>query len=370
MKNRLKINREALRQEVDAAGLKKGDLAAMLSVTRETFSRWLSGKIPYIDEDKLLLLARVLQCQPSQLSDELKQTVPAPLRPKHEEISGDKVIEMALVAGYYNELSSLIAHSQSSVIENLRINSLLVDSVSRILNLELSQFLAIVQKSTNLELNYERFDTAARKNLLEALASLIDDDLTLAVKRFRIVIIRAQSFWLIGLAYLGLALSQIFQGKRSEARESLRQGLDLYVSSEIILDQWVGGNLHLVSIWLSLDEPQQAMHHLNMAKEIFDEIPAAHSLVRCLSYEAIIASYQGNSDRSLYLTRKVLSKKSDLPHIFQLEVLLNCSSSLNGLDHGIKLDQIFDDFRNLNKRMIKLAKSLKVPTSNNHLESQ
>ena len=51
MKNRVKLNVPNLKSALISKGMKKQDIAAKVGISRETLSRWLSGKVEFIDEN-------------------------------------------------------------------------------------------------------------------------------------------------------------------------------------------------------------------------------------------------------------------------------------------------------------------------------
>jgi len=175
MTNRVKLNVSNLKAAVAKARLKKMDLADDIGVSRETFSRWLSGKVEYIEESKVRKLSSILGCELSWLSPEIPGEAQPPsqtLNPS-ERIRGDDFLRLGLYSGLWREVTLLYRTSvHPDVLEHGHVNRPLCEALQSLMEMNGSEVEHWGKPLESHRKNYELFEVISKANLFEPMVCL------------------------------------------------------------------------------------------------------------------------------------------------------------------------------------------------------
>ncbi|HYX36253.1 MAG TPA: helix-turn-helix transcriptional regulator [Oligoflexus sp.] len=326
MKNRIKLNITNLKKSVAQKRIKKADLAVDIGVTRETFSRWLSGKVEYIDEAKLQRLSEILECELSWLSPEIAPTLKKTSASwsASDRIRGDDLIRMGLYSDLWRDVSNLYATTQHpDIVEDGLVNHKLCMAFHSLMDLDFSEHARWSTQPDDQHKNHELFDVMARYNLISGLALLISGQLEDGHRLFKRVIIQAHSEWLISFAYLLSGFCFSLGSSRQEAMNTWNRGLLNFPKSQDDLTIFMQANLRLSLCALNLDkDPAQAQVELQLAGKLFDAIGYRYGRARCLPYEAFLLCLHDDKDAGLEKIQEVSGFLYRLPRLYQLEAIL------------------------------------------------
>jgi DNA-binding Xre family transcriptional regulator len=325
MKNRMKLNAANLKEAIARKRMKKVSLAQDIGVTRETLSRWLAGKSEYIDEEKLLKLSALLDCDPGLLSPEIplaRRQHAESLNPKHL-ISGDDLLRLGIFSGQWAVISSLYQYARyPEILVDHEANFRLFRAFSSIMQLEIPWEAHAPIVTEPLQLIHERFDVMARAALSEGLQSMLQGEVAQANQIFKRVILRGQTEWVLALAYF---LSAICDGLASSPDFLIRELgeiLSIFPERREELTDLVLAHIHLM---LSACHTQEAealsRDHLARARAIFDAISYRYGALRCQTYSCLGREQESDTEDSRLSRERILLELSHMPRLFQLETL-------------------------------------------------
>jgi DNA-binding Xre family transcriptional regulator len=335
MKNRLKLDTDNLKNLIAQKRLRKTELALDIGVTRETFSRWLAGRVEYIDENKLMKLSERLDCEPSVLSPEI-----APGRrlnsmpPPSESVAGDDFIRMGLYSGLWRELALLHENARNhDIVQDGKVNQNLCRALHAFFNMDGTEFELWSSQPDPLQKNHEYFDVIARQDLTLAVARMLQGDLAEAHRLCKLVCIQANREWLASAAYLLAGICQVLLGKRKEALETWTRGLMSFPESQEDLTLFMQANIRLAVSMLSVQgNGAVAWTHCMEARKVFNSLGYRYGHARCLASEALLLARQGKQDEAQICVQELMSLVHRLPRLHRIEVLL-CMAGVSSLGH-------------------------------------
>lgn len=344
MKNRLKLDTENLKSLIAQRRLRKTELALDIGVTRETFSRWLAGRVEYIDENKLMKLSERLDCEPSLLSPEiLPGRRLSSLLPPADSVAGDDFIRMGLYSGLWRELVLLHENARNEdIVQDGRVNQNLCRALHAFFNLDGAECDLWSSQPDPLQKNHEYFDVIARQDLTLAVARMLQGDLAEAHRLCRLVSIQASREWLASAAYLFAGMCQVLLGKRKEALETWTRGLMTFPESQDDLTLFMQANLRLAVSMLSAQaNGALAWTHCVEARKVFNSLCYRYGHARCLACEALLLARMGKQDEAQSRMQELMSLVHRLPRLHRIEVLL-CMAGVSSLgqDTSTARDQL------------------------------
>jgi DNA-binding Xre family transcriptional regulator len=344
MKNRLKLDTDNLKSLIAQRRLRKTELALDIGVTRETFSRWLAGRVEYIDENKLMKLSERLDCEPSLLSPEI-----APGRrlnsalPPAESVGGDDFIRMGLYSGLWRELALLHDNARNQdVVQDGKVNQNLCRALHAFFSVDGAEFELWSSEPDPLQKNHEYFDVMARQDLTLAVARMLQGDLAEAHRLCKLVSIQANREWLASAAYLLAGMCQVLLGKRKEALETWTRGLMSFPESQEDLTLFMQANLRLAVSMLSVQgNGELAWAHFLEARKVFNSLGYRYGHARCLASEALLLARLGKHEEAQNRVQELMSLVHRLPRLHRIEVLL-CMAGVSSLaqDTNAARDQL------------------------------
>lgn len=326
MSNRVKLNAVNLKASVVKARVKKMDLAHDIGVTRETFSRWLSGKVDYIEENKVRQLSSILGCELSWLSPEIPadDVTPMPSLSPNERIRGDDFLRLGLYSGLWREVSLLYRTSiHPDVLEHGRVNRPLCEALQALMEMNGAGAEGWSQPLDPERKKYELFEVIAKANLCEALGFLFKGRVDESHKLLKRIVVQGQSEWVVSLGYLLSGLCYWFQSRRKEAFETWNRGLQCFPQSNDDMTIFIQANLcfALCLDSVSVDSQQSAVQ-LQNARKHMESIGYRLGHARSLAYEALLLSYQQKQEDSIARCRELLSYIHKMPRLYQFESYL------------------------------------------------
>ncbi len=331
MKNRIRLNVEHLKSAIAQKRIKKTDLALDIGVTRETLSRWLAGRIEYIDEGKLIRLSEVLGCELSWLSPEIppSRTTTAPVLQAHQVIRGDDFIRMGLYSGLWQEINTLYTHARHpEIVQDGDANGKLFQVLGCLMNLDFTEMGRVSLEADPIQRNHELFDVIARHALVDGIVQMAAGDVDGAKRNFKRVMIQGQTEWLVAFAYLMNGLCQSTRSKSHELCESLDKALAMFASSQDDLTSFAVANIHLFLCVLRIEaERGRASTHWEEARRIFGRTGYRYGQLRCMAYEGLLLAFENKPDASMTKTDEVLTHIRRMPRLYQTETLLICAEA-------------------------------------------
>ncbi|HET9238974.1 MAG TPA: helix-turn-helix transcriptional regulator [Oligoflexus sp.] len=326
MTNRVKLNVSNLKSAVAKARLKKMDLAVDIGVSRETFSRWLAGKVDYIEESKVRRLSTLLGCELSWLSPEIPAEVMPPSQPLNpaERIRGDDFLRLGLYSGLWREVALLYKTSvHPDVLEHGHVNRSLCEAMQALMEMNGSGVEGWSRPLDPAHKNYELFEVIAKANLCEALGLLWKNRLDDGHRLLKRVVVQGQSEWVVSLAYLLSGLCYMLQSRRKEAHETWNRGLQSFPHSSDDLTLFIQANLGLAICLEGLDvDPQQSAGQLARARTLMESIGYRLGYARCLAYEALLLSLQEKKADSIAKCQELSGFIHKMPRLYQFESYL------------------------------------------------
>jgi transcriptional regulator with XRE-family HTH domain/tetratricopeptide (TPR) repeat protein len=327
----MRLNVGNLKSSIAQKRIKKTDLALDIGVTRETLSRWLAGRIEYIDEGKLIKLSEILGCELSWLSPEIPPVrfTPPPVLHPSQVIRGDDFIRMGLYSGLWNEIANLHAHARHpEIVQDPDANGKLFQVLGCLMNLDFTDMDKLRLDADPLQRNHELFDVIARHSLVDGIVQMIAGDGNEANRKFKRVMIQGQTEWLVAFAYLMSGLCQCMRSSPQEACETLDKGLTMFGNSHDDLTIFALANIHLLLCVLQIREHrEQAKDHLDKARSLFDTAAYRYGHLRCVAYEALLLAYENKPDASRARTEDVITHVRRMPRLYQTEALLICAKA-------------------------------------------
>ena len=317
MKNRVKLNVKNLESTLQEKGVRKQEIASKLGVTRETFSRWLSGKVKYVNEENVRLIAQILECDPNLISPEIP---PKELGRDLVErsIECESFIKTALFSNQWETIDTL--YSEVRRAEILRDNPLsyaLFTSLKNLINLNVETGLKIQDGN----LKYEVFDTLARMSLIRGINHTINMNFEEGESCFRQVIIQGQSNWIVSFGYLGAIIANILMGQNQVAQDIAVRGTNIFPGSDDELTKYAKFNIFLTLVYISAKtDPKLAAESLNSAKEFAWDVGIQYSSVRIDLYTAFLNAHINKKQDDL-MSEDFISKARILPPLFRIESL-------------------------------------------------
>lgn len=379
MKNRMRLNVENLKNSIAEKRIKKIDLALDIGVTRETLSRWLAGRIEYIDEGKLIKLSEILGCELSWLSPEIpvsRMKPMPPFNPSHI-IRGDDFIRMGLYSGLWKDIANLYSQSRyPEIIQDSDANVQLFQALGSLVNLEFTEIGKGNVEADPVQRNHELFDVIARYSLIEGIQQMIAGDVNEAHRKFKRVIIQGQTEWLVALAYLMSGLCHGVLSSLQGAGETLDKGLAIFANSHDDLTMFTLANIHLLLCLLKAQENRpMATLHLQKARKLFDATGYRYGHLRCLSYESLLLSFQDKASESMAKADEVISNVRRMPRLYQLEALMNCGQAtmrIGDRDASLQYIEMADELAKNSNLLSYLTKTqrLKLSPSDENLQDQ
>lgn len=331
MKNRMRLNVDNLKSSIAQKRIKKTDLALDIGVTRETLSRWLAGRIEYIDEGKLIRLSEVLGCELSWLSPEIpaaRSNPPPALHPSHV-IRGDDYIRMGLYSGLWNEIANLYTHARHpEIVQDGDANGKLFQVLACLMNLDFSDIGRIPLEGDPVQRNHELFDVIARHSLVDGIVQMAAGDVNGANRKFKRVMIQGQTEWLVAFAYLMSGLCQCTRSSSENLVETLDKALAMFASSQDDLTSFSVANIHLFLCILRVRlHAERAAEHLEEARKLFARIGYRYGHLRCVAYEALLLAFENQTEASMAKTEEVIAYVRRMPRLYQTETLLICAEA-------------------------------------------
>lgn len=326
MTNRVKLNVVNLKAAVTKARLKKMDLADDIGVSRETFSRWLSGKVEYIEESKIRKLSSILECDPSWLSPEiLVQVMPATqsLSPQ-ERIRGDDFLRLGLYSGLWREVALLYRTSlHPDVLEHGHVNRPLCEALQSLMEMNGSDVARWGKPLDPQHKKYELFEVMAKANLFEAIGCLFKGRMDEGHQLLKRVIIQGQTEWVVSFAYLLSGVCFFLQSRPKEAVETWNRGLQSFPHSSDDLTIFFQANLGLALCLgtMRTDLAQSALE-LQKARKLMDAIGYRLGYARCLAYETLLLCLQEKTETSLERSKELAGFIHRMPRLYQFESFL------------------------------------------------
>lgn len=327
----MRLNVENLKSSIAQKRIKKTDLALDIGVTRETLSRWLAGRIEYIDEGKLIRLSEVLGCELSWLSPEIPpaRSVPSPaLHPNHI-IRGDDYIRMGLYSGLWDEIARLYAHARHpEIVQDGDANGKLFQALGCLMNLDFTEMGRVNLEGDPIQRNHELFDVIARHALVDGIVQMAAGDVNEAHRKFKKVMIQGQTEWLVALAYLLSGLCQCMRASPEEVCETLDKGLAMFANSHDDLTTFALANIHLLLCVLRVQEDRElATEHLDKARKMFDTAGYRYGHLRCVAYESLLLAHDDKPEASLVRMEELITQVRRMPRLYQTEALLICAQA-------------------------------------------
>jgi transcriptional regulator with XRE-family HTH domain len=326
MTNRVKLNVSNLKASVAKARLKKMDLAVDIGVSRETFSRWLAGKVDYIEESKVRKLSSILGCELSWLSPEIPAESAPPSQPltSGERIRGDDFLRLGLYSGLWREAALLHRTSvHPDVLEHGQVNRSLCEALQALMEMNGSGMERWWRPLEHEHKNYELFEVIAKANLCEALGFVLTNRTDEGHRLLKRVMVQGQSEWAVSLAYLLSGFCYWLKARRKEAYETWSRGLQSFPHSSDDLTIFIQANLCLaICLELARTDPEQSALQLNRAHKLMESIGYRWGYARCLAYEALLLSRQQRNDASLEKCRELSALIHRMPRLYQFESYL------------------------------------------------
>ena len=350
MKNRVKLDPDGLVFQTSKSGIKKKELAVLLGISRETYSRWLSGKIEYVAEEKLLLLAKVFKCSPNALSKELKVAEGKSLTSgSNGSISGDSLIEMGWIGGYWQQVE-IMASSAAGNVEQFQTNFLLFKAIQSFLNLDHESIRGLKKQSEESKNNYDLFDTIARHHLMEGLALLLEGELDRAVDSLRNTVIQGKSVWMILFAYLCLACIELIQDEYDQANDTVEQGITIAGNGQNDLETLMITNLYLLKAYIAFRSSSHLFKVYYKKAVTFMELMSYQDGVpRQFAYRALLAAKEEDEVEALYNLRRAESTISKAQDLHKLEVLFLGIETMKRLNAHVSIQNHLGQLRELAK---------------------
>jgi transcriptional regulator with XRE-family HTH domain len=326
MTNRVKLNVSNLKAAVAKARLKKTDLAVDIGVSRETFSRWLAGKVDYIEESKARKLSSILGCELSWLSPEIPAEVTAPTQTINpaERIRGDDFLRLGLYSGLWREVALLHRTSvHPDVLEHGPVNRSLGEALQALMEMKGSGVEAWWKPLDAEHKSYELFEVIAKANLCEALALLLTNRTDEGHRLLKRVIVQGQSEWAVSLAYLLSGFCYLLKARRKEAFETWNRGLQSFPHSSDDLTIFIQANLCFAICRERLHtDPEQSAVQLQKARKLMESIGYRWGYARALAYEALLLSLQHRSEESIQKCQELSGLVHRMPRLYQFECYL------------------------------------------------
>lgn len=326
MSNRVKLNVANLKASVAKARVKKMDLADDIGVSRETFSRWLSGKVDYIEESKVRKLSFILGCEESWLSPEIPvHAMPQsqPLNPA-ERIRGDDFLRLGLYSGLWREVALLYRTSvHPDVLEHGHVNRPLCEALQALMEMNGSEVERWGKPLDPDQKKYELFEVMAKANLFEAIGYLFNNRVDEGHQLLKRVVVQGQSEWAVSLAYLLSGLCYWLQSRRKEAYETWNRGLQSFPHSSDDLTLFVQANLCFgLCLETAYTDSERSTLELQKARKLMDSIGYRLGYARCLAYEGLLLTLQQRPDESAEKCRELASFIHRMPRLYQFESFL------------------------------------------------
>ncbi|SMF11464.1 helix-turn-helix domain-containing protein [Pseudobacteriovorax antillogorgiicola] len=321
MKNRVKLNVPNLKDALQESGIKKQDVAAKIGVSRETFSRWLSGRVEYIEEKNARKLGVILNCAPSHLSPEIpveKYQSLGGLDPQ-QVISADTFVKIGLFSDQWQAVLNLFyCVKHPKIVKDHQVTVEIFKGLKALLQLSPDE--APIVEENDDPSTYELFDIIARKVFLNGVQSLLHGNWEEADQCFRRVLIQGQSEWIVALSYLGASMSNWLNQQPEKAKDLCDRGLAVFSESFDDLSVFASANLHLMQIILNPSDEDHVRTQIADARKDFSKIGYLHGEVRLRFYQMLLDGVRIEEDDILD-GKDITINLRRLPPLYRFEAL-------------------------------------------------
>lgn len=324
--DKLVFDHHKLRNIVNSSPYKKGDLAFELGITRETFSRWLNGKVRQVPKQKLFTLMSILNISSyddikpnsdkSKAITEVGAGVAIPLIEGNSvflQCDTNDLLRVCVKAGDWSLLHQTVdpGFKYTSQIHT----HFFAASISSLLEMD---FAKLHQLKGLLEYNRD-FQIMAQTYLGQALISLMNGDLQDANEKFDSCIIQGQKEWLLGLAYFGQAFIHFVCAEREEARYLCETGISIVKTGEDELTKYIHAQLLILSIHMDGYNKDTVLERTSVIKVINKDLLSREieARVKLLSHYSLFDDQI--KDSQLLPLMQIKGDFDKLENIFRIE---------------------------------------------------